>query len=35
MLLIAEIHRELGDDDVITGESSENFRKKIFFPKTN
>ena len=35
MLLIAEIHRELGDDDVITGESSENFRKKYFFQKTN
>ena len=35
MLLIAEIHRELGDDDVITGESSENFRKNFFFQKAN
>ena len=35
MLLIAEIHRELGDDDVITGESSKNFQKKFFFQKAN
>ena len=33
--MIAEIHRDLGDDDVITGESSKNFRKNFFFQKAN
>ena len=32
---MAEIHRELENDDVITGESSENFQKKYFFQMTN
>ena len=33
--MIAEIHGELGDDDVITGESSKNLQKIYFFQKAN
>ena len=29
-LFITEIHNKFEDDDVITGESSENFRRKYF-----